>query len=392
MVGVFSKGFLLFGEITMLSNLGLDSETLIRVENNLQALTALMSKFPCSERLKNYSGWGGLSSAFYDPKIYTKIQNLLNEHEIDGIKKSLKTAYYTPKPLVDFMYKMIIDLGCNPATILEPSAGHGVFIDRMPHFNCLSKNVTAVEIDPVSCRLLRALYPDVDIIERGFESIAFDRKFDLIIGNPPFGQFFVEDRINPDLSSYSIHHFFVSKCMRLLNDNGILAMLLPRYFMDASQKHVRKIIADEGGSLVSAFRLPDNLFDNATVTIDLVFLKKSAGNARWVQAKPLKDGKNFAFINQYFIDNPVNIIGKIEFFDIYNRTEITCKQKFKDIYFELNKKLSNNFNATKDNCKIYKSRETIKKYICIVQSQIHSLNIELKKLQKLEYEISHLNI
>jgi predicted RNA methylase len=375
----------------MYSHLGIDDESLIRVENNMIALNSLVSKHPCPEKLKNYSGWGGLCNAFYNGKIYKNLQILLNKNEIAGIGRSLRTAYYTPKFLVDFMYKMIFDLGCNPTSILEPSAGHGVFIDRMPHYNNLLNDVTAVEIDPISCRLLRSLYPDVKIIESGFENITLDKRFDLIVGNPPFGQVFVDDKINPDLACYSIHHYFLSKCMRLLNKDGVLAMLLPRYVLDSSKKHVRKIIADEGGSLVEAFRLPDNLFENATVTIDMVFLKKTVGHAKWIEAKPIKDGKKFAFINQYFLDNPDNIIGDIQFYDIYNRTEITCKQKYNDIYAELNKRLPNSFYTSRNDYNLSRSKHAIQKYINIVQSKIHSLSIELKKLQKLEYEISRSN-
>jgi type I restriction-modification system DNA methylase subunit len=369
----------------------IDSEASIRVEKNLQALCSLASKFPCAEKLKNYSGWGGLSKLFDTPEINQKLQLFLNINEINGIKESLKTAYYTPKPLVDLMYKVALGLGSNPVSVLEPSAGRGIFIDRLPCYFGLSKNITAVEIDPVSCRLLRTLYPFIEVVDSGFQNLNEDKKFDLIVGNPPFGQFFIEDKAHPDLSKYSIHHYFVSKCMRLLNKNGILAMLLPRYFMDASQKHVRKIIVNEGGSLVAAFRLPDNLFQNATVTIDMIFLKKSISDIRWIEAKPIREGKKFAFINQYFLDNPDNIIGDIEFYDIYNRTEITCRSKYDDIYFELPKKISKLFPTDKDNLKIHKSRQTIKKYIQIVESKIHSLSIELKKLQKLEYEISQLN-
>jgi type I restriction-modification system DNA methylase subunit len=359
-----------------------------RVKNNLQALTSLVSNTPCSETLKKYSGWGGLKNSFYDHEIYKILKKVLNNKEFDEIKKTLRTAYYTPRKLVDFIYKVIFDFGFHPKTILEPSAGHGIFIDCLPKHISRNSKITAVETDIVSCRMLNALYPNIEVFGNGFENLSMDKKYDLIVGNPPFGQLFVEDALNPELACYSIHHYFVAKCMRLLNQDGILAMILPRYFMDASQKHVRNIIASEGGSLITAFRLPDNLFENAKVTVDVVFLRKSLNHIEWVTAKPYREAGNFAFMNEFFLKNPNNIIGEIKFFDFHGRTEITCKQKCNDIYLELSQRISNYFDTIKKLDMIYKGKETIRKYIKSIDCKIYKLNDEREKLMKFIIDIS----
>lgn len=113
--------------------------------------------------------------------------------------------------------------------------------------------------------------------------------------------------------------------MRLLKQNGLLAMVLPRYFLDASCKHVRNMIADEGGTLVAAFRLPDHLFSDAKVTVDIVFLQKATGTLPWQKAKRFsRDGKS-AYLNEYFFAHPSHILGRLEFFETYGRNELTCK-------------------------------------------------------------------
>lgn len=303
------------------------------------ALNSLSSKRPDPKILKKYSGWGGLGSAIYAPIVYKDLKAMLNEEEIEAIKMTLKTAYYTSPWVVDIIYKMILGLGYKPRTVLEPSAGHGVFIERMPKSIKDNVQITAVELDSVSCDILRFLFPEVEVLKMGFESFATTKKYDLIVGNPPFGQFYVKDDLNSDLSEFSIHHYFIAKCMRLLSDDGLLAMVAPRYFLDNRKKHVRDIIAKEGGALLTAYRLPDNLFEDALVTVDLIFLTKSKNKVNWINAKKISDGKKQAFINQYFLDNRKNIIGNIKFMEIYGRTEITCKRR-DNLYLKFQKKIA----------------------------------------------------
>ncbi|NNM59976.1 MAG: N-6 DNA methylase [Legionellales bacterium] len=297
-----------------------------RVRLNLDALSELKKPTPDRLVLENYSGWGGLRDAVYHRDTYRQLKRLLSDSEITALKETFRSAYYTPENLVGFVYEKLGKWTISPQRILEPSAGHGVFVKKMPP-SWKGAQCVAVEMDGTSCRLLRALYPDVDVRHQGFENFINDEEgFDLIIGNPPYGQINVKDEQHPDLTHVSIHHYFVGKCMRLLKPDGFLAMVLPRYFLDAPEKHVRHIIAKEGGSLVEAYRLPDDLFDDAKVTVDVVILQKRAGNTRWVNARTVREGVKRAQMNTYFFQHPEQVMGKIEFITVYGRDELTCKR------------------------------------------------------------------
>lgn len=295
-----------------------------RVEKNLEVLKMLKSRHISSTELDNYSGWGGLREAVYTPDIYWKLAKILTEEEIKSIKQTFKSGYYTPKYLVDFIYQVILNLGFRPKYILEPSAGNGVFIERMPSDLRKNAEITAIEIDRVAFLLMKKTFGDIELHNIGFEFFQPEKRFDLVVGNPPFGQFYVEDQQYSDISEYSISHYFIAKSMRLLKENGVLAMILPRYFLDNQKKHVRQIIANEGGSLLLAYRLPDHLFSDAKVTVDVVFLKKVSGNKDWLFSKKLSHEGSFAYMNQYFLNHPTHVLGEIKFIELYGRTEITC--------------------------------------------------------------------
>ena len=295
-----------------------------RVLRNLNALRALQSNHPNPDILRGYSGWGGLREAIFCPDVYRELKRLVGNDGVDSIKSTLKSAYYTPTMLVDFIYNVLKKYAPSPRRILEPSAGNGVFLERMPAAIAEESEVVTVEMDSLSCSFLRHLCPYAEVRHQGFETFQ-ETGFDWIVGNPPFGQSTVEDSEHPDLAAYSIHHYFVAKAMRLLNPGGVLAMIAPRYFLDAPRKHVRSIIEQEGGSLWRAWRLPDNLFDDAKVSVDVVFLQKKARqNPTWIPSHEVRDGPKKAFMNQYFFDHPECVLGDIEFFEIYGRWEIKC--------------------------------------------------------------------
>lgn len=299
-----------------------------RVSNNLKALRALRDGQTPND-LMAYTGWGGLRQAIYTPAVFKELKGLIGEQAVASLKQTLKSAYYTPAWLVRFMMQCLASIpSLSLDAVLEPSAGVGGFLNGLKHLNHYDpkqSRVVAVEIDQVSCELLRVIYPEVEVHHAGFETFQPDEQFTLILGNPPFGQIQVDDSVHPDLTRYSIHHYFVAKAMRLLKPNGLLAMVLPRYFLDASYKHVRNSIAEEGGTLVAAFRLPDNLFSDAKVTVDIVFLQKTTGTLPWRAAKRFsRDGKS-AYLNEYFFTYPSHILGRLEFFEVYGRHELTCK-------------------------------------------------------------------
>ena len=296
-----------------------------RVQANLSALMALKESTPDRAALEGYSGWGGLREAVYDRGTYRQLKQLLSDTDIVDIKETFKSAYYTPRHVVEFLYDRLSKRGISPQRILEPSAGHGVFIKEMPE-NWQGAQCIAIEKDHTSCRLLKALHPGIDVRHQGFEEFEDSEGFDLIVGNPPYGQTQVKDERHADLTRVSIHHYFVGKCMRLLKPDGLLAMVLPRYFLDASEKHVRHIIAREGGSLLEAYRLPDDLFSDAKVTVDVVILQKRAGDTGWVNTRTCREGIKRAYMNTYFFQNPPQILGKIEFISVYGRDELSCKR------------------------------------------------------------------
>ena len=186
----------------------------------------------------------------------------------------------------------------------------------------------AIETDPFAVRILKKLYPDVSVINKKFEDVEIgNNSVDLVIGNPPYGGWSVKDRNNPDLAKYAIHHYFASRSIRLLRKNGILAFVINSYFMDNVGEHVRDIIEEEGGSLLVAYRLPETLFRDAKVTVDIVIIVKERLSTRWQKTKPITIGKETKPINEYYIDNPENVLGKLAIvpFTSYQRTGLVCQ-------------------------------------------------------------------
>ena len=173
--------------------------------------------------------------------------------------------------------------------------------------------------------MLQCLYPQVQIHQGGFESYHPQMTFDLIIGNPPYGREIILDDNHADLAALRIHHYFVAKCMRLLAPGGILAMVLPRYFLDNRQDHAREIIHQEGGSLLAAYRLPDNLFADAKVTVDVVFLIKEKRETEWLHFDKIQLDYELGYINRYFSMNPSHVIGDLGMVEAYGRPELTCQ-------------------------------------------------------------------
>ncbi len=280
-----------------------------------------------SDMLKQYSGWGGLQAVMTQPDVYKMLRDILNEDEIKSLKQTVKNAYYTPAVIVKFMYDWLMQYGFTGGTILEPAVGHGVFMEYMPQAIKENSSITAVELDRLTSQITKSLYPHVDLHTSGFEQFQPDNQFDLIIGNPPYGASRVYDSHHADLKDHCIHHYFVAKSMRLLKTGGVLAMVLPSYFMDNITKHVRGIIHREGGSLITAYRLPDDLFDNAKITVDIVFLTKGKTEKPWLKVKDICVSGMKKPINEFFYQHSGNILGNLEIIDMYERKGLTCKRR-----------------------------------------------------------------
>jgi predicted RNA methylase len=306
-----------------------------RYEQNLNILAQFKNGNIEKDLLKKYSGWGGLRKAVYQPEVYRSLKNILTDDEILSLKMTLNSAYYTPKEIVTFMYDFLGTLGFKGGAILEPAVGHGVFLEYMPESILKNSRIDCVEIDKVTSDICKSLYPEVRLYHRSFEHFNPTPRYDLVIGNPPYSAQTVCDKSHADLNDFCIHHYFVAKSMRLLKDGGILAMVLPSYFLDNESKHVRNIVSREGGELISAFRLPDDLFSDAKITVDIVFLRKRKADEKssavaWTKtAKIFIDDypKPFA-INEYFQRNRHHIIGTLAVTDMYQRKGLTCRKNW----------------------------------------------------------------
>lgn len=310
-----------------------------RIEKNLKVLKLLSNNDPAiSEEqkravLNTYSGWGGLREAVFTPSIYGQLKRYLTDDEISSVKKTVNSAYYTPDLLVKFIWAALVRMGFNGlridgsrSNILEPAAGTGIFFNHMPQIIARNANIDAIELDNTSCKLFSKLHQNINIINTGFENFCCnDSRYDLIIGNPPYGRSTVNDIFNQDLSHLIIHHFFVAKSAKMLRNKGIIAMILPQFFLDNVKDHARDIINTSGANLILACRLPDSLFLDAKITVDLVFLQKTDKIHEW-QATRLKTiGEYSKPMNEYFFNNPHHVLGKLEIIPMYERMGITCK-------------------------------------------------------------------
>jgi len=312
-----------------------------RIEKNLKVLKLLskndsdISEEQKREILNTYSGWGGLRDAIFTPSVYRQLKYSLSDDEISSVKKTVNSAYYTPDLLVKFIWAALIRMGFNglqlngkdkSCNILEPSAGSGIFFNHMPQIIAKNANIDAIEMDNSSCKLFSKLHGSINIINTGFENFCCnDNRYDLIIGNPPYGRNIVNDIFNSDLSHLIIHHWFVAKSARMLGDNGIIAMILPQFFLDNIKDHARDIINKSGVNLILAYRLPDNLFADAKITVDLVFLQKIDKTIEWQSTRRKKIGEYSKPMNEYFFNNPHHILGELQIIPMYGRMGITCR-------------------------------------------------------------------
>ena len=322
-----------------------------RVEKNIKALKLLSNNdFSINaqqkrEILNDYSGWGGLREAIFTPSIYRQLKYFLTDNEINSLKQTTKSAYYTPELLVKFIWSIVVIHGFAGGKILEPAVGNGIFIDHIPQLIVKNCKVQAVEMDLLTCKILMQKHPQIKLTVAPFENLHFsEEKYNLIISNPPYSNQLVEDIYYKDLSHLAIHHFFVAKCARLLKNNGIIAMVLPQFFLDNVREHARDIITADGVNILVAYRLPDNIFANAKITVDIVILQKAATNVRWQKTRNITIGEHNKPINEYFVENPAHILGELEVVPMYNRMGITCKatgdlrEKLKAIFLALKNK------------------------------------------------------
>ena len=280
--------------------------------------------------LSQYVGWGGLSDAF-DPdkgnwaKEYTELKGLLSEDEYAAARSSTLNAHYTSPTVIRGIYDAVERMGFHSGNILEPSMGVGNFFGMLPD-SMADSRLYGVELDSITGRIAKKLYPQADITVAGFETTDRRDFYDLAVGNVPFGQYKVNDKAYNKLG-FSIHNYFFAKAIDQVRPGGVVAFVTSRYTMDSKDSTARKHIA-ERADLLGAIRLPNNAFRanaGTDVVSDIIFLQKRDRPADiepdWVQLGKTEDG--FA-INQYFADRPEMVLGVLSTESTqYGREELT---------------------------------------------------------------------
>ena len=270
------------------------------------------------EVLSRYVGWGGLSDAF-DPEKpawaleYAQLKELLPPEEYAAARSSTLNAHYTSPTVIQATYEAVGRMGFETGNILEPSMGVGNFFGMLPE-EMRNSRLYGVELDSVSGRIAKQLYPNADITVGGFETTDRRDFFDLAIGNVPFGQYQVNDKAYNKLN-FSIHNYFFAKALDQVRPGGVVAFVTSRYTMDAKDSTVRRYLAQRA-ELLGAIRLPNDAFKKnagAEVVSDIIFLQKRDRPLdivpEWTQTGQTEDG--FA-INRYFIDHPEMVLGRQE--------------------------------------------------------------------------------
>ena len=299
--------------------------TLFKLEEEHRGATAEEQQV-----LSQYVGWGGLADAF-DPskdswaKEYAELKGLLSEDEYAAARSSTLNAHYTSPTVIRSIYDAVERMGFHSGNILEPSMGVGNFFGMLPD-SMADSRLYGVELDSITGRIAKKLYPQADITVAGFETTDRRDFYDLAVGNVPFGQYKVNDKAYNKLG-FSIHNYFFAKAIDQVRPGGIVAFVTSRYTMDSKDSTARKHMA-ERADLLGAIRLPNNAFRanaGTDVVSDIIFLQKRDRpidhEPDWVQLGKTEDG--FA-INQYFADHPEMVLGVLSTESTqYGREELT---------------------------------------------------------------------
>ncbi len=298
-----------------------------RLNNNLEAI-AMLNRIEKGERdlditaqetLAKYVGWGGLADVFDESKdgqwkeARAFLKENLSSSEYEAAKESTLTAFYTPKIVIDGVYSTLSEMGFKSGNILEPSMGVGNFIGNLPDEMSKSK-FYGVELDSVSGRIAKLLYPESDVQVKGFEETSFSNNFfDVAIGNVPFGEFKVNDR-DYNRNNFLIHDYFFAKSIDKVRNGGVIAFITSSGTMDKKDESIRKYI-NARAEFLGAIRLPNDTFKGVAgteVTSDIIFLKKRDSVLEreddWVH---LAEDENGLTYNKYFVDHPEQVLGSM---------------------------------------------------------------------------------
>ena len=283
------------------------------------------------EILSRYVGWGGLADAFDETKAaweteYLELKTVLTTEEYSAARASTLNAHYTQPIVIESMYQVLENLGFTKGNILEPSMGVGNFFGMLPE-NLNQSKLYGVELDSISGRIAKLLYPDANIQIKGFEKTDYPNDFfDVTIGNVPFGAYKVNDR-QYDRFNFMIHDYFLAKTIDQLRPGGVAALITTKGTMDKASPEVRKYLA-ERADLLGAIRLPNTAFKanaGTEVSADILFFQKRDSMTKempeWVN---LGSDTNGITVNQYFADHPEMILGEMKEVSGPYGMETTC--------------------------------------------------------------------
>ena len=283
------------------------------------------------EILSRYVGWGGLADAFDETKAaweteYLELKTVLTPEEYAAARASTLNAHYTQPIVIESMYQVLENLGFTKGNILEPSMGVGNFFGMLPE-NLNQSKLYGVELDSISGRIAKQLYPDANIQIKGFEKTDYPNDFfDVTIGNVPFGAYKVNDR-QYDRYNFMIHDYFLAKTIDQLRPGGVAALITTKGTMDKASPEVRKYLA-ERADLLGAIRLPNTAFKanaGTEVSADILFFQKRDSMTKempeWVN---LGSDTNGITVNQYFADHPEMILGEMKEVSGPYGMETTC--------------------------------------------------------------------
>ena len=266
-------------------------------------------------KLSGYVGWGGIPEVFDESKSewskeYAELKALLTPEEYEAARGSTLNAHYTSPAVIRAIYEAVGSMGFEGGRILEPSMGVGNFFGLLPE-SMQGSQLYGVELDSITGRIAKQLYPEADITVAGFETTGRPGFYDLAVGNVPFGQYQVHDP-EYDRLGFSIHNYFAAKMLDQVRPGGIAAFVTSRYTLDAKDESVRRYLA-ERGELLGAIRLPNNAFRanaGTDVVSDIIFLQKREAPAMelpdWVHVGTTPEGFT---VNRYFIDHPDMVLG-----------------------------------------------------------------------------------
>ena len=280
--------------------------------------------------LSQYVGWGGLADAF-DPdkdswaREYTQLKELLTPEEYAAARASTLNAHYTSPTVIRAIYDAVEQMGFRTGNILEPSCGVGNFFGMLPE-SMAGSRLYGVELDSITGRIARQLYPEANITVAGFETTSQRDFYDLAVGNVPFGNYKVNDKAYNNLG-FSIHNYFFAKALDQVRPGGVVAFVTSRFTMDSKDSSARKYLAQRA-DLLGAVRLPNNAFKanaGTEVVSDILFLQKLERpidrEPEWVQVGQTPEGFT---VNQYFVDHPEMILGELSAESTqYGREDVT---------------------------------------------------------------------